>query len=498
MRVRVLGGKTFCSRTGRMVVGEMKNKFLLVDLETVILGSYRWAALSCLFLCDQHLRATGQAVFVLRSLTWTDAHLHRQLITVLSGPVVDSFDREFRILFAASSPISETWRSVGSPVEVTHQLKDFSNLKLQKHHSLENDVTSPPSPPPDYLLDWEAMGVLQRGVGQPDSPYLRHEEVLPLDSPKQNNVMLKERNAPAAEVFAHNGNQCVEDRYVNPSDFYNYQSKSIRDCTMYACVCAFFRLYEKLSPVTNNVPERSTPFKWVNFDMQWVLSSSFPSIYFVFAFVASRSRFKPVCPRLKKWKGNSCKTKEQKKRKYRMVQMQEFVATFSSVGRKSWQTRWQAGDCPLREGAALRKSHQDSRIKHRSCSAVRPCFPRQGGSVPERTLFPRTTTAPLTPGPKWKTRRLPEWVPALGRTWRASAQKMRPFFFLFAETIDSQVAAVGQLQLPQWPHEEDSAKAEHCSGPKQRLQGSRVWAQPVHDGFKYAQKRHEQCPRAEV
>lgn len=41
MRVRVLGGKTFCSRTGRMVVGEMKDKFILVDIETVIHGSYR-------------------------------------------------------------------------------------------------------------------------------------------------------------------------------------------------------------------------------------------------------------------------------------------------------------------------------------------------------------------------------------------------------------------------------------------------------------------------
>lgn len=41
MQVRVLGGKTFCSRAGRMVVGEMKDKFLLVDLKIVIHGSYR-------------------------------------------------------------------------------------------------------------------------------------------------------------------------------------------------------------------------------------------------------------------------------------------------------------------------------------------------------------------------------------------------------------------------------------------------------------------------
>lgn len=41
MRVRVIGGKTFCSRMGRVVVGEMKAKFLLVDLKTVVHGSHR-------------------------------------------------------------------------------------------------------------------------------------------------------------------------------------------------------------------------------------------------------------------------------------------------------------------------------------------------------------------------------------------------------------------------------------------------------------------------
>uniref|UniRef100_H3DBD0 Scaffolding anchor of CK1 domain-containing protein n=1 Tax=Tetraodon nigroviridis TaxID=99883 RepID=H3DBD0_TETNG len=42
MRVRVAGGKTFCSRMGKIVVGEMKVNFLLVDLKTVIHGSYRF------------------------------------------------------------------------------------------------------------------------------------------------------------------------------------------------------------------------------------------------------------------------------------------------------------------------------------------------------------------------------------------------------------------------------------------------------------------------
>ncbi|XP_069008073.1 protein FAM83A isoform X2 [Embiotoca jacksoni] len=138
MRVRVLGGKTFCSRAGRIVVGEMKDKFLLVDLETVIHGSY--------------------------SLTWTDARLHRQLITVLSGPVVDSFDREFRILFAASLPVPDTWK-----------------------------VT--------------AMGVVQRDR----SPVEQHEEIMVKEMPQQPN-MLFEENKPIMEGPTNNGNQLLERR----------------------------------------------------------------------------------------------------------------------------------------------------------------------------------------------------------------------------------------------------------------------------------------------
>uniref|UniRef100_A0A672FAJ3 Family with sequence similarity 83 member E n=1 Tax=Salarias fasciatus TaxID=181472 RepID=A0A672FAJ3_SALFA len=111
MRVRVLGGKSFCTRTGRMVVGEMKNKFILVDLEVVIHGSY--------------------------SLTWTDAHLHRQLITVLTGPAVEAFDREFRILYAASTPGPEKWSMAGSHASVSLQLKDFSDPGFNKTLSTE-------------------------------------------------------------------------------------------------------------------------------------------------------------------------------------------------------------------------------------------------------------------------------------------------------------------------------------------------------------------------
>ncbi|XP_067835310.1 protein FAM83E-like, partial [Heptranchias perlo] len=39
------------------------------------------------------------------SFTWTDARLQRNLVTLLTGQVVDAFDREFRTLYAASKPL---------------------------------------------------------------------------------------------------------------------------------------------------------------------------------------------------------------------------------------------------------------------------------------------------------------------------------------------------------------------------------------------------------
>ncbi|XP_069546682.1 protein FAM83F isoform X1 [Brachyistius frenatus] len=201
MRVRVLGGKTFCSRAGRIVVGEMKDKFLLVDLETVIHGSY--------------------------SLTWTDARLHRQLITVLSGPVIDSFDREFRILFAASLPVPDTWKVTGTHANVPHcQLKELSDIRFQKQLSLEPEITHPPSPPADFLLDWEAMGVVQRNR----SPVEQHEEIMVKEMPQQPN-MLFEENKPIMEGPTNNGNQLLERR-----------------------------LHETAFPATTGVSDRSTTF----------------------------------------------------------------------------------------------------------------------------------------------------------------------------------------------------------------------------------------------
>ncbi|XP_072522620.1 uncharacterized protein fam83e [Salminus brasiliensis] len=144
IRVRTIGGKMFYSRDGKMVEGELKENFILVDLKTVVLGSY--------------------------SLTWTDAHLHRQLITVLSGPGVGSFDREFRVLYAASLPIPDLWKSC-RPVGIPHADSLYQPEYLEQFNhkiSLMEKPSSPPPPPTDCPVDWEALGVIQWNEGASD------------------------------------------------------------------------------------------------------------------------------------------------------------------------------------------------------------------------------------------------------------------------------------------------------------------------------------------
>ncbi|XP_039190971.1 protein FAM83E isoform X2 [Crotalus tigris] len=79
LRVRTLHGCSFQSRSQKQITGTLKEKFLLVDGEIAITGSY--------------------------SFTWTDARLNRHLVTRLTGEVTDAFDQEFRTLYAASCPL---------------------------------------------------------------------------------------------------------------------------------------------------------------------------------------------------------------------------------------------------------------------------------------------------------------------------------------------------------------------------------------------------------
>ncbi|XP_073427284.1 protein FAM83E [Dendrobates tinctorius] len=126
IRVRVLSGCTFSTRKLKQVAGVMKEKFLLVDCNTVITGTY--------------------------SFTWSDSRLDRNLITLLTGEITDSFDNEFRTLFAASRPL---------------QRYDFAKDSSKD----TNNKVIIPSPTPAVTKDAETLNVTAQLVPVEVEPY---------------------------------------------------------------------------------------------------------------------------------------------------------------------------------------------------------------------------------------------------------------------------------------------------------------------------------------
>lgn len=80
LRVRCCGGVEFYTRSAQKVHGSLSQKFLLVDGDRAISGSY--------------------------SFTWSSSRLDRNLITVITGQAVETFDLQFRELYLMSRGVS--------------------------------------------------------------------------------------------------------------------------------------------------------------------------------------------------------------------------------------------------------------------------------------------------------------------------------------------------------------------------------------------------------
>ncbi|XP_020854462.1 protein FAM83C [Phascolarctos cinereus] len=79
MRVRSICGDTYCSKAGRRFTGQALEKFVIIDCEQVVAGSY--------------------------SFTWLCSQVHTSLVLQLRGRIVEDFDREFRCMFAESQTV---------------------------------------------------------------------------------------------------------------------------------------------------------------------------------------------------------------------------------------------------------------------------------------------------------------------------------------------------------------------------------------------------------
>lgn len=80
LRVRCCGGVEFFTRSAQKVRGALSQKFLLADGDRAISGSY--------------------------SFTWSSSRLDRNLITVITGQAVETFDLQFRELYLLSRGVS--------------------------------------------------------------------------------------------------------------------------------------------------------------------------------------------------------------------------------------------------------------------------------------------------------------------------------------------------------------------------------------------------------
>ncbi|XP_068176888.1 protein FAM83G-like [Antennarius striatus] len=80
LRVRCCGGVEFFTRSAQKVRGSLSQRFLLVDGDRAISGSY--------------------------SFTWSSSRLDCNLITVITGQAVETFDLQFRDLYLTSRSVS--------------------------------------------------------------------------------------------------------------------------------------------------------------------------------------------------------------------------------------------------------------------------------------------------------------------------------------------------------------------------------------------------------
>lgn len=79
MRIRSVVGDTYCTKSGMKFNGQVLEKFMIIDLEQVLAGSY--------------------------SFTWLSGQVHLNFVMLLTGELTQEFDDEFRCLYAESKPI---------------------------------------------------------------------------------------------------------------------------------------------------------------------------------------------------------------------------------------------------------------------------------------------------------------------------------------------------------------------------------------------------------
>ncbi|XP_055991548.1 protein FAM83E [Sorex fumeus] len=149
--IRVVAGCSFQSRQSRQVKGSVREKFVLLDGERVVTGSY--------------------------SFTWSDSRLNRGLLTLLTGEITDAFSREFRTLYAASRPLPPAPSRGPSTNSPGTQPPPPSPHRVARRCSVTPVLPSPRLEPP-LTMRLVASRVLRDGQEPPRPPMPALSDIL--------------------------------------------------------------------------------------------------------------------------------------------------------------------------------------------------------------------------------------------------------------------------------------------------------------------------------
>ncbi|XP_075701399.1 protein FAM83C [Rhinoderma darwinii] len=137
MKIRTISGDTYCTKSGKKFTGQSLEKFLFIDCEHVIAGSY--------------------------SFSWLSGHVHSNMATYFKGNIVEEFDREFRCLYADSVEtdyfsnlenenskpfVSKPTRNRWQAVKVTHQPPPVLERSIQSDSNSSSDSQNSIKTPP--------------------------------------------------------------------------------------------------------------------------------------------------------------------------------------------------------------------------------------------------------------------------------------------------------------------------------------------------------------
>ncbi|CAN0032347.1 unnamed protein product [Lampetra fluviatilis] len=145
VRVRTLPGSLYFCKSGAKFHGQVFEKFMLFDCITALCGSY--------------------------SLTWSHEKIHRSLVHEFTGEMVETFDEEFRVLYAQSSCPYGDSSALAIPGQVPPPTRGLQGLRGAPHPGLALQIEKHDS----SVDSWVSSTSSRRALDQQTLNFTHHD-----------------------------------------------------------------------------------------------------------------------------------------------------------------------------------------------------------------------------------------------------------------------------------------------------------------------------------